>query len=70
MLLARESVNSGLLFDLVKLENEIKELQAKSEKEDFWNDQKSALEVINALNSKRGAFEKYNTLPINLKDLE
>ncbi len=70
MLLARESVNSGLLFDLVKLENEIKELQAKSEKEDFWNDQKSALEVINALNSKRGAFEKYNTLQSNLKDLE
>ena len=70
MLLARESVNSGLLFDLVKLEGEIKELQAKSEKEDFWSDQKSALEVINTLNSKRGAFEKYTTLQSNLKDLE
>ena len=43
MLLARESVNSGLLFDLVKLENEIKELQAKSEKEEVPQEQ--AIEV-------------------------
>ena len=69
MLLARKSVNSGLLFDLAKLENEIKELQAISEKEDFWNDQKSALEVINKLNSKRSTFEKYNLLTSNLADL-
>ena len=70
MLLARESVNSGILFDLAKLDKEIKELQSISEKEDFWNDQKSALETINELNSKRGAFEKYNTLLNNLKDIE
>ena len=69
MLLARKSVNSGLLFDLAKLENEIKDLQAISEKEDFWNDQKSALEVINKLNSKRSTFEKYNLLVSNLADL-
>ena len=69
MLLARESVNSGLLFDLVKLENEIKDLQVKSEKEDFWNDQKSALEIINELNSKRSTFEKYNSLTSNFNDL-
>ena len=70
MLLARESVNSGILFDLAKLDKEIKELQSISEKEDFWNDQKSALKTINELNSKRGAFEKYNTLLNNLKDIE
>ena len=70
MLLARESVNSGILFDLAKLDKEIKELQSISEKEDFWNDQKSALETINELNSKRGAFEKYNTLLNNYKDIE
>ena len=70
MLLARESVNSGLLFDLAKLEKEIKELQSISEKEDFWSDQKSALETINELNSKKGAFEKYNKLISNLKDIE
>ena len=69
MLLARESVNSGLLFDLAKLESEIKKLQQISEKEDFWNDQKSALEVINTLNSKKSTFEKYNSLSNNYNDL-
>ena len=69
MLLARESVNSGLLFDLAKLESEIKELQSISEKEDFWNDQKSALETINQLNSKRNTYEKYTNLTSNLTDL-
>ena len=48
MLLARESVNSGLLFDLEKLDKEIEELTIQSEKEDFWNNQKSALKVISA----------------------
>ncbi len=69
MLLARESVNSGLLFDLSKLENEIKELQTKSEAEDFWSDQKAALEIINELNSKKNTFEKYVSLTTNLNDL-
>lgn len=69
MLLARKSVNSGLLFDLDKLATEIKELQTKSEKEDFWNNQKSALEVINELNSKKSVYERYNTLTTNFDDL-
>ena len=69
MLLARESVNSGLLFDLAKLESEIKDLQQKSESEDFWSDQKTALEIINELNSKKNTFEKYNSLLSNLSDL-
>ena len=69
MLLARESVNSGLLFDLAKLESEIKDLQTKSEAEDFWSDQKSALEIINELNSKKNTFEKYTSLKTNLNDL-
>ena len=67
--MARESVNSGLLFDLVKLENEIKELQTQSEKEDFWSDQASALKVISELNTRKNVFEKYNILVTNLNDL-
>ena len=69
MLLARESVNSGLLFDLDKLKTEINELQTLSEKEDFWSDQKSALEVINKLNSKKSTFEKYTKIAADNKDL-
>ena len=70
MLLARESVNSGLLFDLEKLNKEISELTAISEKEDFWNDQKSALEVIGKLNNSKEIVEKYTKISSNLKDLE
>ena len=69
MLLARESVNSGLLFDLDKLDKEIAELTAISEKEDFWNDQKSALDVIAKLNFKRDLATKYRDLVANLNDL-
>ena len=69
MLLARESVNSGLLFDLDKLDKEILELTNISEKEDFWNDQKSALNVISELNFKRDLVAKYRDLVANLGDL-
>ena len=69
MLLARESVNSGLLFDLEKLDREIAELTSISEKEDFWSDQKSALNVISKLNFKRDIVSKYRDLVANLNDL-
>ena len=69
MLLARKSVNSGLLFDLAKLESEINELQKESESEGFWNDKRHSLEVINNLNSKKSIFEKYNSLTSTYKEL-
>ena len=70
MLLARESVNSGLLFDLEKLDKEIEELTIQSEKEDFWSDQKTALKVISELNFKRDLVTKYRDLVANLADLD
>ena len=70
MLLARKSVNSGLLFDLAKLENEIKELSNKSEAPDFWNNRSEALEVINRLNSSRSIFDTYNSISTTYKDIE
>ena len=70
MLLARESANSGLLFDLEKLDKEIEELTIQSEKEDFWSDQKSALKVISELNFKRDLVTKYRDLVRNLADLD
>ena len=70
MLLARDSVNSGLHFDLAKLENEIKDLQTLSEKEDFWNDQKSALKTISELNSRKELFETYKRLSSDYSDLK
>lgn len=70
MLLAKESVNSGLLFDLDKLNNDISELTVQSEKEDFWSDQKSALKIVSELNFKRGIVAKYSEIASNFKDLE
>ena len=70
MLLAIESVNSGLLFDLAKLDSEIAELTKISEKEDFWNDQKSALKVIADLNEKKSVVESYRSIESTYKDLE
>ena len=69
MLLARESVNSGLLFDLAKLEAEIKELTDKSESPDFWNDRQSALETINRLNTIRTTYESYKSICSTYTDL-
>ena len=70
MLLARESVNSGLLFDLDKLDEEIKSLSHKVEEETFWNDRRSALEVINRLNHCKEIVDTYRDLLSKKQDLE
>ena len=70
MLLARESVNSGLLFDLVSLNEEIKTLSEKSEEANFWDNRNSALETINRLNHIKEIVDTYTDLTARLKDLE
>ena len=70
MLLAKRSVNSGLLFDLDKLNSDISELTTISEKEDFWNNQKAALEVIEKLNNCKEIVGNYTKITSNYKDLE
>ena len=70
MLLARESVNSGLLFDLAKLDAEIADLTQKSEAADFWNNRNSALEIISRLNHSREIVDTYRSLLRGQKDLE
>ena len=70
MLLARKSVNSGLLFDLEQLDSEIASLSQKSEEENFWNDRRAALEVINRLNYCKEIVETYRDLLAKHHDLE
>lgn len=65
----RESTNSGLLFDLEKLDKEIEELTIISEKEDFWNDTKSALEIISKLNFKKDIVTSYRHIKTTYDDL-
>ena len=70
MLLVSESTNSGLLFDLEKLDLEIKELSDKSEETDFWNNRSAALEVISKLNHAKEITETYRDLLARSNDLE
>ena len=70
MLLARKSVNSGLLFDLAALDLEIKNLSEQSEAPDFWNNRSSALEVISKLNHDKEIVDTYRSLLSAHQDLE
>ena len=70
MLLARESVNSGLLFDFASLNAEIKDLSEKSEEANFWDNRNAALETINRLNHIKEIVETYTDLTTKLEDLE
>ena len=70
MLLARESVNSGNLFDFDKLNKEIEELSAISESADLWGNRSHALEVIARLNYCRNNIESYSKISADFKDLQ
>ncbi len=65
----RESINSGLLFDLAKFDAEISELSAKSEEENFWSNSGEALKVISRLNYCKNIVETYRGLESNYNDL-
>ena len=65
----RESINSGLLFDLAKLDKEISELTIESEKENFWSNSSEALKVISRLNYCKNIVETFHKLQSNFNDL-
>jgi peptide chain release factor 2 len=58
-----------VLFDLVALKKEITELEAKQNVEGFWNDQKSALVVVNQLADCRKKVDSYTKISKDYKDL-
>ena len=61
--------NSVVLFDLDKLNAEIAELDNKQNEPDFWNDQKSALEVVNKLNDDKTKVEGYAKIKNDFEEL-
>ena len=69
MLLVRESINSGLLFDLAKFDAEIEELTKQSESENFWSNNQEALKVISRLNYCKNIVDTYRRLDSNYNDL-
>ena len=65
----RESINSGVHFDLDKLTKEISELETISNEPNFWNDSGNALKVISRLNYCKEIIENYTKISTNLNDL-
>ena len=64
-----KSINSGVHFDLEKLDVEIEELTQKTESPDFWNSREEALSIIAQLNSKKDLVDTYRGLITTLNDL-
>lgn len=54
--------SSVVLFDLEKLKNDIASYTEEQNKESFWDDQKSALEVVNKLNDAKYKYDTYNQI--------
>ena len=69
MLLVSQSTNSGILFDLAKLDAEVKELTAKSDDEHFWSNNSEALKVISRLNYCKNLTDTYRKLESDYSDL-
>ena len=65
----RESINSGLLFDLAKFDKEISELTIKSESENFWSNSSEALKVISRINYCKNIVGTYRKLESDFSDL-
>lgn len=64
--MARDSVNSGLHFDLDKLIEERKILEEKASFEGFWDNPQSALNVIERLNYVKEIINTYNSIADNV----
>ena len=57
------------LFDLAFLDKKVKELEAKQNEEGFWNDQKSALKVIDEYNDAKEERDTYLKIESSHKEI-
>ena len=58
-----------ILFDLVSLRKEITELEAKQNAEDFWNDQNSAMQIVNRLADIKEKVNGYDKGVADINDI-
>ena len=58
------------LFDLAFLDNKVKELEAKQNEEGFWNDQKTALKVIEEYNDAKEERDTYLKIEKTHEDIK
>lgn len=59
-----------ILFDLAFLNNKVNELEAKQNEEHFWDDQKSALKVIDEYNDAKEERDTYLSVEKSHKEIE
>ncbi len=57
------------LFDILKLENELKELQKETLKEDFWQDSNNSNKVLSKIKKVKNKTTKYNNIKKELNNL-
>lgn len=58
------------LFDIASIEKTIKELQAETEKNEFWNDMQNSSKVLAKLKRLQNKIEKYNNIKNELNNLK
>ena len=58
-----------ILFDLAALNNEIASLEAQQNREGFWDDQRSAIVVVNRLSDIKGKVTSYTKIASDYKDV-
>ena len=56
-------------FDIVKLEKELNELEAKTTEDGFWNDQKESNKILSDIKIRKSKVAKYKELSIELKNI-
>ncbi len=62
----------GILFDIVKLEKDLKSLEEQTSKEGFWNDSNNSTKIlsqIKSIKSKTTEFQRIKSELINLEEL-
>ena len=57
-------------FDISKLETELKELEAKTIQDGFWNDQKNSNKVLAEIKNRKGKVNKYKELLNELNNIK
>ena len=56
------------LFDISKLEEQLKELEEQTTSPEFWNDSKTSSSVLKQINALKSKTEEYKKVSNNLKD--
>ena len=57
-------------FDISKLETELKELEAKTIQDGFWNDQKNCNKILSEIKNRKGKVTKYKELLNELNNIK